>query len=103
MTDLTHPRGDTLNIEVNTTDVPSGTPAVFTLKKSLKDVDGSALLQGSNIINNNQTIITFTDDLLVTLPAPGLYYWDVQVTIGVETYTLDSGKFYLSQDVKIAP
>lgn len=102
MTDLAHTRGDTLNIEVNTTDVPNGTVAFFTLKKRLGDTDGAALLQGSNTINNNTTVITFTDDVIAALPTPGLYYWDVQVSISGETFTLDSGKFYLKLDVKTA-
>jgi len=114
MTTLRLVRGDTLALDLAVLK-PDGTPQPisgstirFTAKARHSDLDAAAILAGSTV--DGKVVITDAPGGLaeVTIPAaetapvaPQSLYWDVQITAGTITRTLDSGLLIIEPDVTI--
>lgn len=114
MTDLKVYRGDSIKLALGPVKDAlgvvqniTGATVRFMAKRRLDDADGAAVITGSTA-DGRVTIPNGTDGrAYVNIPPAGVpavtrdtvLHWDVQLSSGGDTVTLDSGLLYVRRDV----
>jgi hypothetical protein len=97
-------KGDTWRFPITTENVPDGTTARMTIKYSSQDDDAQAITSVTTNIASNAGEFVVPYTTTENVDAPAMYYWDAQVLISGEVYTLDFGTLPVALDVRrVAP
>ena len=93
---------DGVVVNLGTTDI------YFTVKRELSDPDASALITKDSVVPDG---ITKTDNVngefeIKISPADtsdltGTFYYDIELRMGTDVYTVDMGKLSIMEDVRI--